>query len=82
MTAYKGMDLSEANEKCSARQRHTSARCETCDHEIIVHCDGCKIQVTGCWCRRFDLGEIDAIQFATIKLQAKRARKLRMSGRP
>lgn len=51
---YASMDMGKANEECRARDQIIRSTCPKCDSPIMLHCNGCKIQVTGCVCTEVD----------------------------
>lgn len=48
------MDMAQANKECRFRNMQVRNTCGKCDSPIILHCDGCKVQVTGCICTEVD----------------------------
>jgi hypothetical protein len=50
---FEAMDSVAANGQCSNRTgRHTTS-CKACTMRVVLHCDGCKIQITGCLCTEY-----------------------------
>lgn len=41
--------LPEANEGCGLPAMYAET-CPACERKVILHCDSCKVQVSGCLC--------------------------------
>lgn len=48
--AYKFADVHVANRECSVRNQVEPRDCPECHERVVVHCDRCEIQITGCTC--------------------------------
>lgn len=46
------MAMPEANRQCRpfVQEKAIKERCPVCTMQIVLHCEDCKIQVTGCLC--------------------------------
>lgn len=61
---YPSMDIREANNECGVKpHKQKRAVCPKCAKSIFLHCDDCKIQVTGCICTEVDrFGNSEALE--------------------
>lgn len=46
---FERAELRDANRDCGM-QRLKPAQCGACGQKVLLHCDNCQLQVTGCWC--------------------------------
>lgn len=51
---FVAMEMSEANKQCGSRGQQHFVQCAKCTSRVAIHCDDCKIQVTGCTCTEVD----------------------------
>lgn len=75
------MDLAAAQAECGRPKVIIFDICKKCDQKVGLHCDSCKIQVTGCLCTELErFGENEGIQRIFDKLgeDAARARLAKM----
>jgi hypothetical protein len=49
---FECMEMREANARCGPfkSKRATMSECPTCEWKVVLHCSGCKIQISGCFC--------------------------------
>lgn len=60
---FVSMALPEAVKACGRQQEPIFENCGACDQRVALHCDNCRIQVTGCLCTEIDrFGENEAIK--------------------
>lgn len=60
---YPSMDIMDAHKQCSRRDSFCFETCPRCEMKVGLHCDQCKIQVTGCFCTEEDrFGSSEAIK--------------------
>ena len=73
---YPSMDIQAAHKECRRRGGTCFANCPRCDMRVGLHCDECKIQVTGCFCTEEDrFGSHEAIQRIIERLGFEAARE-------
>lgn len=48
--ALQRMDINAADAACKNARHIIRARCPVCEWPIMLHCDECAIQITGCGC--------------------------------
>lgn len=63
---YVSMDQAAANSECSSRSSQIFVNCPKCDGRVGLHCDRCKIQITGCMCTEIDRFGTEAEGIAQI----------------
>lgn len=52
---YRALDMLEANRECGVRRNQQyRVDCPKCKQPVMLHCDNCKVQVTGCLCTEVD----------------------------
>lgn len=49
---YAQMDILDADRECRCvdRRELVSSKCPVCAMTILLHCNDCKIQISGCFC--------------------------------
>lgn len=73
-------DLRGANAECPRRDSFYKDSCGKCEMKVMLHCDDCKIQVTGCLCTEYerfgnDEGWRRAVDMFGEEIARERARK-------
>ncbi len=48
--AYPFADVAVAQRECSVKEHAEAVDCPECAERVVIHCDQCKVQVTGCTC--------------------------------
>ena len=43
------MEQSKANEECPNRSSQVFSTCQSCQERVVLHCNTCQIQVSGCF---------------------------------
>lgn len=57
------MDMAAAVKQCSSVKQQVKSICAKCDSSVILHCERCEIQVTGCICTEVErFGNAEAVQ--------------------
>lgn len=51
---YPSMDVTKANDECKSRKKLYKDSCPVCTQPVMLHCQECKIQVTGCYCTEIE----------------------------
>lgn len=46
---FESMALADANKECSKKKDLKRATCRACGQTVMLHCDDCRIQITGCF---------------------------------
>ena len=46
---FESMDLAKATESCNTPSApRVGAECKSCEMRVILHCENCRVQITGC----------------------------------
>lgn len=54
-------DAPDADRECGKRRRAHRVKCGACKRTVLLHCDECNIQVTGCLCTLIErMGPVEA----------------------
>jgi hypothetical protein len=54
-------DAPDADRECGKRRQYHQRKCGACKRTVMVHCDQCLIQVTGCLCTLIErMGPVEA----------------------
>lgn len=59
------MEMRQANASCRpfSHEAARKERCQACRMQVILHCEDCKIQVSGCLCTEIENhGELHAME--------------------
>lgn len=71
---YVAMDQAAANSECSRRHAQVLVDCPKCDGRVALHCESCKIQVTGCICTEID--RFGSTQEASLEIYARMVNRM------
>jgi hypothetical protein len=69
-------DVTDADAECGKRRAIHTVRCGGCKRNVMLHCDQCRIQVTGCLCTLIERMEpIEAYKVLAKQVGQERARR-------
>lgn len=77
-TRFPAMNIPDANEKCGKiynKNRVARTECPTCEFAVFLHCDNCKIQITGCFCTAKERMTDEDYKEFVRQVRAKKARE-------
>lgn len=76
-TGFKRLEMAQAVEICGPWDRNRAVRdkCPRCDGEVFLHCDGCKIQITGCLCSAVERMSDEDLRRFRDEIQKRKARE-------
>lgn len=74
---FVSMTMPEANTNCGRRvSKQIPADCAACDSRVILHCEQCMVQVTGCICSEVArFGNAEAVERAFERWGEQEGRK-------
>lgn len=73
---FPSMDIHAADKECGKRRRLHTRVCPACKSQVMLHCDECLIQVTGCICVMVDrFGHEEALRQLTEQYGMRQAKK-------
>ena len=76
-TGFKRMEMADANEICGPwdRNKAVHTKCPSCEMEVFLHCDLCKIQITGCLHSAVERMSTEDLKRFKAEIEKRRARE-------
>lgn len=74
---FKRLDMEQAVEICGPWDRNRAVRslCPACEMDVFLHCDDCKIQITGCLHSAVERMSTEDLKRFKAEIEKRRARE-------
>lgn len=73
---FVSMEIHAADRECGKRRQLHKRQCPPCKMQVMLHCDQCMIQITGCLCTMVErFGHEEALRQLTQQYGFRQAKK-------